>query len=131
MWPEAALCFHFMVSKIIKKLRVIIDKHVSLFTPETFLHVYMTIFLVSIVHFENKVLVTFEFIWLLHLVTNETQLTIITDFGSRKSPFTVFISNLLSRLPYSVYDFSSSWALIECAIILNLEFVNFGLFNHF
>ena len=43
---------------------MIIDKHVGLFTLETFLHVYMTIFLVSIVHFENNLS---DF--LVHLIT--------------------------------------------------------------
>ena len=53
---------------------------------------------------------------------------LITQFGNKRnvadgfwaeqlSPFTEFISDLLSRLPYSVYDISSSSKLIECAII--------------
>ena len=66
----ATFCSHFIVSKILKKLRVSLWKHVSLFTPETLLTcVYDDISGTGIIHFENYFV---EFFWLLNLVTNET-----------------------------------------------------------
>ena len=70
MCNVATFCSHFMVFKILKKLRVSLWKHVSLFTPETLLTcVYDDISSTSIMPFQNDFV---EFLWLLNLVTNET-----------------------------------------------------------